>query len=283
LSVDTILSLKEMKSITRAWKTSGERIAFIPTMGALHEGHLKLVEHAKTLTSKTVVSIFVNPLQFGPTEDFARYPRTLKSDLEKLASVGADVLFAPSASEIYPTGFQTTVHNGQMSTGLCGKFRPGHFDGVLTVVLKLFHIVSPDIALFGKKDYQQFRLIQTMVEDFQLNVDVIGIDTVREADGLAMSSRNRYMNAEEREQAVLIYKGLTASRNLWIQGERSYERLIEAFENSISRCSKMVIQYAEIVDQKTLEPQSQIVSDSKLVMIVAILFGDVRLIDNLEF
>jgi pantoate--beta-alanine ligase len=283
LAPDTILNIAELRSTVARWRAAGEKVAFVPTMGALHDGHLSLVLLARAEGARVIVSIFVNPLQFGPTEDFARYPRTLKDDVEKLKIVGADVVFAPAAAEIYPIGFQTSVINKKMSHGLCGKFRPGHFDGVLTVVLKLLNIVSPDLALFGKKDYQQWRLIERMALDLELPLEIRGCDTVREKDGVAMSSRNRYMSAEEREESTLIYKGLSAARAAWQGGERSRGKLLAAFSDSISRCPRMTIQYAEIVDCFSLEPAIGQVADKNLVMIVAVLFGDVRLIDNLEF
>ena len=157
--IDTVLDISELRRVVEDWKSHGHLVSFVPTMGALHDGHLSLVRAAKADGAKVIVSIFVNPLQFGPSEDFARYPRTLKEDIEKLKTADADIVFAPSATEIYPEGFQTTIRNEKMSAGLCGKFRPGHFEGVLTVVAKLLNIVRPDVALFGKKDYQQWRLI----------------------------------------------------------------------------------------------------------------------------
>lgn len=283
MAIDTILNIAELRRTVRQWKDAGESVAFVPTMGALHEGHLSLVRQAKDEGARVVVSIFVNPLQFGPSEDFARYPRTLKDDVEKLKTVDADIVFAPSAAEIYPVGFQTTLHNKQMARGLCGKFRPGHFDGVLTVVLKLLNIVSPNVALFGKKDYQQWRLIERMARDLDLPVEIRGSETIREHDGLAMSSRNRYMSAEEREESTLIFKGLSAAQSAWKSGERSLDVLLSKFVESIARCPRMSIQYAEIVDRFSLEPAASKVADKDLVMIVAVLFGDVRLIDNLEF
>jgi pantoate--beta-alanine ligase len=272
-----------MRALVASWKSAGSNVAFVPTMGALHEGHLSLVRAAKSENAKVVVSIFVNPLQFGPTEDFSRYPRTLKDDIEKLRSADADAVFAPAAAEIYPDGFQTTLHNERMAAGLCGRFRPGHFSGVLTVVAKLFNIVQPDIAYFGKKDYQQWRLIERMVIDLQMPLQVVGFDTIRENDGLAMSSRNRYMSPEERERASLIYQGLGAAKTAWHSGERSRSQVLARFTDVIAKCEGMRIQYAEIVDRLTLEPCGTQLADKNLVMIVAVLYGDVRLIDNLEF
>ncbi len=283
LAVDTILTISEMRSTVLAWRKDGHRVAFVPTMGALHEGHLSLVRTAKAEGCRAIVSIFVNPLQFGPTEDFARYPRGLKDDIEKLRSVNCDAVFAPAATELYPAGFQTTIHNKTMSAGLCGKFRPGHFDGVLTIVSKLLNIVTPDVALFGKKDYQQWRLIERMNRDLEMPYEIRGCETVREVDGLAMSSRNRYLSADEREQATLIFKGMAASRDLWVKGERKTDLIVAVFRGYIARCPQMSIQYAEIVDRETLDPCGLKTANQNIVMIVAVIYGDVRLIDNLEF
>ncbi len=289
MAIETILTITDMRAAVTAWRQAGHRVAFVPTMGALHEGHLSLVRTAKLEGFRVVVSIFVNPLQFGPSEDFARYPRTLKDDIEKLRTVECDAIFAPSATEMYPAGFQTTIHNKMMSSGLCGKFRPGHFDGVLTIVGKLLNVVTPDVAFFGKKDYQQWRLIERMVSDLELPYVIRGCDTVRESDGLAMSSRNRYLSADEREQASLIFRGMTACRELWQKGERQTEQILAVFRDYIGRCPQMKIQYAELVHQKTLEPMESQIADRNtptnemVVMIVAVIYGDVRLIDNLEF
>ncbi len=283
MAVETILTTIDVRDRVQTWRRSGQSVAFIPTMGALHEGHLSLVRTAKAEGFSVVVSVFVNPLQFGPMEDFARYPRTLKDDLEKLRTVDCDVVFAPAATEIYPAGFQTIIHNKNLSSTLCGKFRPGHFDGVLTVVAKLLNIVAPDVAFFGKKDYQQWRLIERMVKDLDLPCVIRGCNTIREPDGLAMSSRNRYLSAEEREQATLIYQGMTASFDLWKKGERRADPVLKVFRDHIARCPQMKIQYAELVNRETLEPFAVNVSEQNLVLIVAVIYGDVRLIDNLEF
>ncbi len=283
MAIETVLSVADMRALVGQWRSTGHQVAFVPTMGALHEGHISLVNIAKKENMKVVVSIFVNPLQFGPNEDFSRYPRTLKDDIEKLQSANADAVFAPAAAEIYPDGFQTVVSNEKMAAGLCGRFRPGHFSGVLTVVAKLFNIVQADAAFFGKKDYQQWRLIERMALDLQMSTKVIGCETVRESDGLAMSSRNRYMSTEERSQASLIYEGLTAAKQAWQSGERSSEKVMQMFSGIIAKCEKMRIQYAEIVDKFSLEPAGAKLADANLVMIIAVLFGDVRLIDNLEF
>lgn len=283
MALETVLSIADMRALVGQWRATGHQVAFVPTMGALHEGHISLVNSAKKEKTKVVVSIFVNPLQFGPNEDFSRYPRTLKEDIDKLQGAGADAVFAPAAAEIYPDGFQTVISNDKMAAGLCGRFRPGHFSGVLTVVAKLFNIVQADTALFGKKDYQQWRLIERMALDLQMPIKVIGCDTVRESDGLAMSSRNRYMSTQERGQASLIFEGLTAAKQAWQSGERSSEKIIQKFSEIIAKCEKMRIQYAEIVDKFSLVSTGARLADENLVMIIAVLFGDVRLIDNLEF
>lgn len=281
----TVLSVAQMRSLSRLWRGNGEQIAFVPTMGALHEGHLQLITDAKANGNKrVVVSIFVNPLQFGPNEDFARYPRTLQSDIEKLTNAGIDAVFAPNAMEIYPAGFQTAVYNKEMSKGLCGPFRPGHFEGVLTVVLKLFQIVGPDQAYFGKKDYQQWRLIERMTKDLCLPLEIIGCETLREPDGLAMSSRNRYLSESERTNATLIFQGLTAAAHAWQKGELHRDKLLAIFSEKIGECNDMRIQYASLVRQSDLsEVSEEINPDDSIVMIVAVIYGDVRLIDNLEF
>jgi len=281
--IPTILSLKEMRQLSWRWKSEKLRIGFIPTMGALHEGHFSLVQHAQTMCERIVVSIFVNPLQFGPNEDFARYPRTLAKDLESLSQLNVHAVFSPTTNEMYPNGFQTSVSNKEMSRHLCGAFRHGHFDGVLTVVNKLFNSVSPDVAVFGKKDYQQWRLIQQMVRDLNMPIDVVGVDTLREPDGLAMSSRNRYLAAEQRAQAMLIFQGLNSAKAAWSRGQRQRAELINAFVERVNLCPDMKIQYAEIVNAVDLKPiDDQCSDDISPVMIVAVLYGDVRLIDNLE-
>lgn len=283
MSLQTVLTVPDMRRMVANWHQKGYRVGFVPTMGALHDGHLKLVQEAKDHCDHVIVSIFVNPLQFGPKEDFARYPRTLSADVEKLETVGADAVFAPNASEIYPDGFQTSVVNKEMARGLCGPFRPGHFDGVLTVVLKLLQIVNPNVAIFGKKDYQQWRLIERMAVDLCLNCEVIGSETLRESDGLAMSSRNRYLAADQREQSALIYKGLSAAKASYDKGERSKEAILARFHEKILLCPAMKVQYADLVKAIDLSATSETLGDELFVLAVSVYYGDVRLIDNLEF
>ncbi len=283
MTLEAVFEISELRRLVQSWKSDGKVVAFVPTMGALHDGHLSLVRQCKADNVRVVVSVFVNPLQFGPSEDFARYPRTLKDDIEKLKTVGTDLVFAPSAAEMYPSGFQTTIHNKSLATVLCGTVRPTHFDGMLTVVMKLLNIVAPNFAMFGKKDYQQWRMIERMVNDLAMPFEIRGCETIRESDGLAMSSRNRFLAAEERAQAALIFEGLSATKKSWAKGEHSSEALRAVFSQIIARCPKMVIQYAEIVDRFTLLPAAATVAGQDLVMIVAIIYGEVRLIDNLEF
>lgn len=284
VSISTILSVNDMRQLSRRWHREEKlRVGFVPTMGALHDGHMSLVREAKTHCERVVVSIFVNPLQFGPQEDYARYPRVLSQDLDKLSHLGVDAVFVPNAIEMYPPKFQTTVVNRTMSSHLCGTFRPGHFEGVLTVVAKLIHIVDPDVAVFGKKDYQQWRLIETMVRDLAMPVTVIGFETLREDDGLAMSSRNRYLSAEQRAQASLVFQGMVSAKDAWGKGERNRDKIRAQFVDRIALCPDMSIQYAELVDSVDLAPVANPVEVDNPVLIVAVIYGDVRLIDNIEF
>jgi len=279
INLELVKSPEDLGLLRRAWEH--ERVAFVPTMGALHEGHLSLVRQAKGLADKVLVSIFVNPLQFGPQEDLAKYPRTLDDDLILLRAAGADAAFLPATSTFYPAGFQTYVNNREMSLGLCGKVRPGHFDGVLTVVLKLLNLVRPQVALFGKKDYQQWRLIETMVRDLSLPVAIIGASTVREQDGVAMSSRNRYLSPALRAKAALIYRGLIAAKAAYALGSRDPEQLKVAFREVLAKEPDFEIQYVEVVTQEELRTPEPGGSEA-LVMIIACFLGGVRLIDNLE-
>ena len=276
---ETILTTAELVSVIARVKEQNERIAFVPTMGALHLGHLTLVKEAKRLADRVVVSIFVNPTQFGPNEDFAKYPRTFTEDLALLAPIGVDWVFAPSAASMYPSGFQTYVTNRSLATELDGAMRPGHFDGVLTVVLKLFNLIRPDVALFGKKDYQQWRLIDTMVSDLAIPVNVIGVDTVREHDGLALSSRNRYLSDEDRLKAPLIKQGLSAARAAYQQGQRGVEELVEICQKQLMHDFK--VDYVVVRRARNLSTFGGPI-DEPPVMLVAARLGTTRLIDNLE-
>jgi len=263
------------------WRLDGNTIAFVPTMGALHEGHIELVRHARKSADKVVVSIFVNPLQFGPSEDFEKYPRTLSADFERLNSEKVDLIFTPNTASMYPSGFQTNVRNQKMTDILCGKIRPGHFDGVCTVVLKLFNIVQPHFGIFGKKDYQQLAIIKQMAKDLNHPVQVVGHDIIREESGLAMSSRNRYLSDQERSEAGLISKGLFEAQKAFTAGEKNAGKLTNIFLNVISAATQLSVEYCEVRTQEGLEKVEGGI-DQPSVMLVALRLPTVRLIDNVE-
>ena len=277
----TLISLSELTDVRNGWEREGAKVVFVPTMGALHEGHMQLVRVARQHGSRVIVSIFVNPTQFGPNEDFAKYPRTLAADLELLAKEKVDAVFLPNAMSMYPDGFQTYVINKTMAKGLCGAVRPGHFEGVLTVVLKLFNLVRPHTAIFGKKDYQQWRLIERMVKDLHLPVMVLGQDTVRESDGLAMSSRNRYLSDDDRKLAARISKGLRASKQMISGGEKNIQAAINACESELSAEPGITLEYLELRRQSDLSFFEQEI-DAPAVLLVACRIGSTRLIDNME-
>ncbi|WP_395751248.1 pantoate--beta-alanine ligase [Prosthecobacter sp.] len=270
----------------RSWSTinKGARCVFVPTMGALHDGHAALIRTAREIAGQNgnvAVSIFVNPLQFGPNEDLAKYPRTLIEDLGLCRDNGADMIFAPKAEDLYPTDRSIVLQETSLSQRLCGASRPGHFDGVCTIVAKLFNLVQCDDAVFGKKDYQQFAIIRRLVRDLDFNVVLHGVETVREADGLAMSSRNRYLSPEERAQAPALRTALLAARDAWKNGERdpaALERLITQTIQDKAPSSR--IDYVSAADATTLQP---VTATTELVVIaVAVFFGSTRLIDNIE-
>lgn len=278
--MQTIITLDELKTWRVAQGSSS--VAFVPTMGALHAGHLALVRKAQQLADKVIVSIFVNPIQFGPKEDFATYPRTLAEDMEQLGRLGADAVFLPNASQMYPDHFQTYVTNETMAQVLCGASRPGHFRGVLTVVAKLFNLIQPKVAVFGKKDYQQWRMIEQMVQDLAMPLTIVGEDTLREEDGLAMSSRNRRLTPEHRQSiAPQLYKGLQLAQQAYVQGERSKEELVARTTTHLQQYPDLKLEYVALHDQAGLAPVADLVKEPA-VMLVAARLGDVRLIDNIE-
>jgi pantoate--beta-alanine ligase len=260
-------------------RAAGHRIVLVPTMGALHEGHLSLVRLARGFGERVVASIFVNPTQFGPAEDFERYPRELGADLERLAAIGVDLVFTPSVEEMYPPGDSTWVEVEGLTDGMCGPFRPGHFRGVTTVVARLFHAAKPHVAVFGEKDYQQLQVIRRMTRDLRLDVEVVGGPTVREADGLAMSSRNAYLSPEARSQARTLYAGLSEARALAQAGERDAAYLATLVRERIEKEPLAEVQYVEVRDAATLEPVERL--DRPAVLAIAAVVGGTRLIDNL--
>ena len=271
-----------MKQISRKARGEGKVIGLVPTMGYFHEGHLSLMRRARQECDLVVVSLFVNPIQFGPQDDFRSYPRDEKRDAEMAEKEGMDVLFIPSVSEMYPEGYSTYVEVQRLTEGLCGRFRPGHFRGVTTVVLKLFNIVNPHKAYFGEKDYQQLKVIEKMARDLNLDVEIVPCPTVREEDGLAMSSRNSYLSEEERRSATVIYKALIEAKRLYENGERDAKKL-ESRVREILLNEKLVrkIDYVEVVHPETLE-ELEIVGEDGAVLAVALWIGRARLIDNIK-
>ncbi|MFV2028907.1 pantoate--beta-alanine ligase [Neisseria sp. S1] len=264
----------------RAWRKTAGRVAFVPTMGNLHEGHLALVHEARKRADNVVVSIFVNRLQFGQGEDFDRYPRTLQQDADKLKDAGVAVVFAPDERELYPRVAQRyNVEPPHLQNELCGKFRPGHFRGVATVVSKLFNIVTPDVACFGKKDYQQLAVIKGMVEDLNFNIEIAPVDTGRAADGLALSSRNQYLSETERAEAPHLYRELQAVAEAIVQGNLAYADLERRATDNLAAAG-WVVDYVEVRHAESLEVAHA--GDKHLVVLAAARLGSTRLIDNIE-
>ena len=262
----------------RDQQQSGHTVGLVPTMGALHEGHLSLIRTARAQCDTVAVTIFVNPLQFGPNEDLAEYPETMEEDLAKCEAEGVSVVFAPSETTMYPGDVVTTVHVRRLTEGLCGGRRPGHFDGVATVVAKLFQIIPADKAFFGEKDFQQLVVIRQMVQDLNIPIEIVACPTVREPDGLAMSSRNAYLSPQERRQAVLLSKSLFAAADHVKMGERGTSSLVDEIRTTIATAEPATIDYVEIVDARTLESLEQI--DRQARICAAVHFGSCRLIDN---
>lgn len=278
----TVHTISELRNAVAEARRSGKRIGFVPTMGNLHAGHVALVDTARAHSDFVVASIFVNPLQFGPTEDLDKYPRTLAADQEKLAAAGCAVLFAPAVSEMYPEGMdhQTRVSVPVVSEGLCGASRPGHFEGVATVVSKLFNMVQPDVAVFGEKDYQQLAVIRKMVNDLNMPIEIIGQPTVRDTDGLALSSRNGYLNGEQRATAPCLYSLLKQVAERIQAGRRDYPALLDEARQQLE-ADGLRVDYLELRQQGTLRPAAE--ADRQLVILLAVYVGNTRLIDNLSF
>jgi len=262
----------------REIRESGQTIAFVPTMGFFHEGHLELMRVGKKKADITVISIFVNPIQFGPNEDFEDYPRDTEGDLAKADESGVDLAFLPPVEEIYPQGFQTKVSVANITRFLCGASRPGHFDGVTTVVAKLFHITKPQYAIFGQKDFQQLTVIKRMVRDLNMDIEIIGVPTYREPDGLAMSSRNSYLNAEERNSALCLKKSLDLADRMVTQGEKKIEILLEAVKKMILSHPHTDIDYIHFCDPMTMEDIDEL--NGECLLALAVRVGSTRLIDN---
>jgi pantoate--beta-alanine ligase len=273
-----VKSVSEMQCICRDLQMRGSMLGFVPTMGALHEGHLSLVRRARAECEVVVASIFVNPIQFGPGEDFARYPRTFEEDCKQLEAEGVKILFAPDAEEMYPDGAVTTVTVEGIGNRLDGASRPGHFTGVATVVAKLFHVVRPTRAYFGLKDAAQIAVLRQMVQDLNFELEMVGCAIVREADGLALSSRNRYLSAEERNRALVLHETLLQIQRMIAAGERRSAVLVEDGMKTLHRVAGVRVDYLAIVDANTLLPVSTV--EAGTLVAVAAYVGNTRLIDN---
>jgi len=278
--MEIIRTISWMKETVRQARAENHVIGFIPTMGALHEGHLSLIRRARVDCSRVYASIFLNPTQFGPNEDLSKYPKTFESDVEKLTSAGVEVLFAPEINEIYPSGFRTYVNIEGLSERLEGRSRPGHFRGVATVVLKLFEIVQPQFAYFGRKDAQQVRILQQMATDLNLNAEIVVCPIVRELDGLALSSRNTYLNSEERRAATVLQRALSEARRELNAGTRDALQLQTALRKILSNETLARVDYVEMVDAESFEPVSSI-GARPVYALLAVFIGKTRLIDNL--
>lgn len=272
-----VTTVADLRKAVAAAKRGGSTVGLVPTMGALHAGHAALIEKARAETGFVAVSVFVNPTQFGPNEDFGRYPRTFDTDMELCRQLGANVVFAPLAEEIYPQGFATHVEVGPVGDVFEGAIRPGHFRGVATVVLKLFNMAQPDVAFFGQKDAQQVAVVRQLIRDFDLPIRLVVVPTVREPDGLALSSRNRYLDATQRQQAVVLSQALTAGRAAWIRGEREAASLGRVVADVVAAVPGVTLEYAAVVNPQSFEPTTA----SPALAIIAARLGPTRLIDNM--
>jgi pantoate--beta-alanine ligase len=277
--MEIIATVKEMQRRSEQLCREGKKIAFVPTMGYLHKGHLSLMHEGRKQGNVLVISIFVNPTQFGPGEDYNRYPRDMKRDLALVQGAGVDICFTPSAQEMYTDGFQTSVEVERVTQNLCGISRPSHFRGVTTVVAKMFNIVKPHLAIFGEKDYQQLIAIKQMAKDLNMDIEVIGIPTIRESDGLAMSSRNTYLNPKQRKEATSLYRALCKGEELFRQGERSTAVILNHVRGIIQESKSVTIDYAKICDPHTLEDIEEIKGEA--IIALAVKIGKTRLIDNI--
>jgi pantoate--beta-alanine ligase len=272
-----VRSIPELRVALKPFRDGGHSLGFVPTMGFLHEGHASLIRQSTARCDQTVVSVFVNPTQFGPGEDLAKYPRDLERDQNLCLRLGVGLLFLPEPAEIYPTGFATSIEVGPMGDALCGRFRPGHFRGVATVVTKLFNLIQPDLAFFGQKDFQQTSVIRRVVKDLNLPVDILVAPTVREPDGLAMSSRNAYLSAPSRVRALGVSRGLFAAERAFQAGERDAEKLVALVRKELGAMD--AVQYCELVDPLTLDGMAGTLTRTA-VLCVAVLVDGTRLIDN---
>ncbi len=276
--MEVIEKIGLMQELAEQWRRDGDIIALVPTMGFLHQGHLELLRVGREKGDRLVMSLFVNPIQFGPQEDYERYPRDTEGDLWKARSAGVDAVFMPTVEEMYPEGFQSTVKVEEVARYLCGRSRPGHFAGVTTVVAKLFHITRPHVAIFGEKDYQQLVVIRQMARDLSMAIDIIGVPTVRERDGLAISSRNSYLSPEERASAISLKKGLDLAKAMAAEGERDPSKIKKAIRELILSHPFTEIDYISICDPEELTDVEVI--DRPCLVALAVRVGRARLIDN---
>ena len=279
--MQTILSVNKMQSYANELRSRGDSIALVPTMGSLHQGHLKLIDIAKEKADKVIISIFVNPTQFGPSEDYEKYPRMLKQDAKKCRERGVDVLFTPSVEEMFPANYSTYVNEERFSLGLCGLSRPHHFRGVNTVCLKLFNITVPNLAVFGLKDAQQCAVIRKMVVDLDLPIKIVIGPTHRDEDGMAASSRNVYLTDLQRQEALCISKSLEIAKNMVDSGTKSVDRIVAEVTHHLSSMRRIRIIYVQVVDRDTMESSSQIIP-GKCLLCAAAWVDQTRLIDNIE-
>lgn len=277
--MEIVSNIREIRIKVSLAKKKGLKIGFVPTMGFLHQGHLSLVEAAKKECDYVVVSIFVNPTQFGPREDFNKYPRDIKRDIKMLETFSVDVVFYPQAEEMYPPGFASYIDPGKIGDMLCGESRPGHFRGVATIVVKLFNIVEPDTAYFGEKDFQQQVIIKNIVQDLDIPVRVVSLPTVRESDGLAMSSRNKYLTKKQRAAAPLLYQSLVAGKKMVKDGEKRSPIITRKMRVIIAQSRLINLEYIKVVDPSKLEPVKKIVG--RALIVLAAKLGKTRLIDNI--
>lgn len=273
-----IENVTEMQRLADTWRAQSERLALVPTMGFLHKGHLALVRNARKLATKTVISIFVNPTQFAPNEDFGSYPRDLQRDIDLATAEGTDVAFVPRTDEMYPEGFQTYVNVTEVTRNLCGRSRPIFLRGVATVVSKLFHAVKPHIAVFGEKDFQQLVTIRRMVKDMNMDIAIVGHPIVREEDGLAMSSRNAYLKVEERPAALRLNRSLREAQKLADSGERDSQKILKAVNDCLTTGGGATVDYAKLCNPETIEDVERI--DGPTLLALAVWVGKTRLIDN---
>lgn len=285
--MELIRTVDDMQAHADEVHAGGHTLGLVPTLGALHEGHLALVRRGLEEAEHVTVSVFVNPTQFGPDEDYDAYPRDLEGDREKLEALGVDALFVPSVQEMYPyvddealPGPLAWVEVDHLDEHLCGAHREGHFRGVTTIVTKLFHVCKPDVAVFGKKDAQQYVILQHLAEDLLIDVEVVGVPTVREADGLAQSSRNAYLDPEQRKQASVLYEAVTAARAVIEGGGQDAKAVVRAMDSALADAPDAEVEYAEVVDAHTLQPVEHLVAGQDILAAVAVYFGETRLIDN---